>query len=267
MLASSPEGEIILKNNVNVLVAEDLRNAHKDMDRVLREREDINLLPSARDGLRAIESLKQHEVDLFLLDLVLSEIDGIGVLRMLQSMNLPSPPTVVLITALSSPLIINQAAKLGATHTLLKPCDPSYMIDRALEVYRDARSHMIVIGNRTYPLSEIQRIIVEALHAVGMPPQLLGYEYLRSAILAALKESSALHGITTYLYPLLAEGHNSTPQKIERSIRHAIESTWNRTSVESIHRLFGSGMSQQTTRPTNSEFIARMTDYVLLNCN
>ena len=246
---------------INVLLAEDTRNAQLGMEEILRANPEIRLLSTACDGLKAIESLQKYEIDLLLLDLVLSEIDGIGVLRMMQEME--KRPTVILITALSSPLIINQAAKLGAVHTLLKPGDPQYLADRAIEVYYDASAQMMTIDAQTIYVSDVQRMIVEALHAIGMPPQLLGYEYLRMAIMETLRENGKLHGITTQLYPHIAKQYNSTPAKIERSIRHAIETTWNRTSLEAIQKMFGYNMSAQSNRPTNSEFIALMTDYVL----
>lgn len=250
-----------MKQVINVLLAEDRRNIQPGMEEILRTRPDINFLAPARDGLRAIEVLRQEEVDLLLLDLVLAEVDGIGVLRSIQDNE--NKPTIVLVTALTSPLIINQAAKLGAVHTLLKPGDPQYIVDRALEVYRDSSATIIMIDDKPFYSSDIQRIIVEALHSIGMPPQLLGYEYLRMAIIETLKENGRIHGITTQLYPLIAEEYDSTPAKIERSIRHAIETTWNRTSTNAVQKIFGPSVSAENGRPTNSEFIALMMNYVL----
>lgn len=246
---------------INTLIAEDSRNVQAGMEEIMRMQPNVNLLPTARDGLRAIESLKEENIDLLLIDLVLSEIDGIGVLRNIQ--NLQKKPTIILVTALTSPVIINQAAKLGAVHTLLKPGDPQYIVDRALEVYHDSSATIIMIDNKPFYISDIQRIIVEALHAIGMPPQLLGYEYLRMAIIETVKESGRLHGITTQLYPLIAKEYDSTPAKVERSIRHAIETTWNRTSTNAIQKVFGYGITAENSRPTNSEFIALMMNCVL----
>lgn len=250
-----------MNENINVLIAEDLRNAQEGMEEALKAHEDVNLLPAARDGIKTIEALQNYSVDLLLLDLVLAEIDGIGVLRNIQDMK--EKPTVVLVTALSSPVIINQAAKLGAVHTLLKPSDPHYLANRALEVYRDASAQMLHIHGKTLSIAEVQRMIVEALHSVGMPPQLLGYVYLRAAIMLAIQDSSILHGITTVLYPEIAKQYDSSPQKVERSIRHAIETTWARTSTESLQKVFGYNNDLSANRPTNSEFIAMMTDYVI----
>ena len=250
-----------------VLLAEDARNSSSAIEETLKKRDDVELLPTARTGTAVLETVKEHKVDLLIIDLVLSEIDGITVLREIKAMPDIHKPTIVLATALSSELIINQAAQLGAVLVMLKPGDPNLIVSRALEVYHDAGKSLVFIYDKPFSRSEVQRIIVSTLREVGVPPQLLGYKYLRTAILTAAQKPQMLHAITTELYPKVAQEHDSTTPKIERSIRHAIETTWNRSNVDTLYELFGYTISSSRGRPTNSEFIARLTDLVLMRCS
>lgn len=272
VLAISP-GNTKLRNRglnilsrLRVLLAEDMRNSQSGLERVMKCESTIEFLGVSRDGPETVECVRAMQVDLLLLDLVLSGYDGLEVMREINKMELVKPPTIILVTALSSELIINEAAKLGAVHVLLKPSDAKYLLRRSLEIYDTANNISVQIGGHLIPISEIQLMIINSLRDVGMPPNLLGYKYLRSAIMEAIAQQEMLHGITTMLYPKVAEIHGSTPMKIERSIRHAIEATWNRSTIESLHNTFGYTVSTSTGRPTNSEFIARMTDIIRMRC-
>lgn len=251
---------------ISVLLAEDIRNTTSNLSGELASRENVNFLPIIRDGPSVIEAIKKYKVDLLILDLVLADLDGIGVLKKIKEMQNVHKPTIVVATALASEMIINQASQLGAIDVQLKPCDSKKVIDRALEVYQDAGRSLIFIYDKPFAKSEIQRIIVSTLREVGVPPQLLGYKYLRTAILVAAQHPHMLHAITTELYPNVATEHESTTPKIERSIRHSIETTWNRSDVDTLYELFGYTISSSRGRPTNSEFIARLTDLVLMRC-
>lgn len=246
---------------LRVILAESLQEP-SNIQTALEKRSDVELLSVVSDGLKAIKAVRDYRADLLILDLVLAGIDGIGVLREIQVMGLSDPPTIVVCTALSSPHLINEAVTLGAVHCLLKPANPDWIVNRAIELCCQGYHKVVLVDGIAFAAGDVQRIITDIFRELGVPPHLLGYDYLRQSVLIGLEHKDMLHSITTRLYPKLASLNGSSPQRVERAIRHAIEATWNRGNIESIYQYFGYSVQGDRGRPTNSEFIARITDAV-----
>ncbi len=112
---------------------------------------------------------------------------------------------------------------------------------------------------------ELEKYITEIMLDIGVPAHLKGYHYLRDAILISGKNMEVVSSITKLLYPTIARRFKTTDQKVERAIRNAIEVSWNRGNVETFEKMFGYSISSGKTRPTNSEYIARIADKVRLD--
>ena len=250
---------------IRVLLAEDQNCSDGKIEASLRNHPAVELLDVASTGVQAIDCIRRYRVELLLLDLVLPEMDGISVLREMRKLDLYKEPMVVICTALSSERIINEAAHLGAVHCLLKPANPDWIVQRMLEIY-NTQDVVVSIGQRLYSASDLLHIVVKIIHEIGIPPHLTGYDYLKKGILESIRYEKFTHAVTTKLYPRLATEYNTTPQRVERSIRHAIEATWNRGDIVVLEKLFGYTVKDDRGRPTNSEFIARVVDLVMLRC-
>lgn len=255
-----------MKQEIRVLLAEDTKDGQSALRSALLGRQDVMLLPHAQNGTRAIEYLQLYRVDLFIVDLLLSEMDGLGVLSELKRMNLSSPPKVVVISAMSNEFVIAQASQLGAIYCMLRPCEPKQLVERAVEVYQKSCEEVAMVKQLPFVKGDIRSLAVEVLREVGVPPQLSGYEYLQAALLFSLQNTSIVHCLTTCLYPEVAKQYNATPQRVERAIRHAIEATWNRGNVDKLNSMFGYSVADDRGRPTNAEFIARLKDLISMRC-
>ncbi len=248
-------------NKIRVLLAESPTAEHYQNEHALNRCENIELLPNVSDGRQVLTILKKEEVDLLLLDLLVSNIDGIMVLRELSRMTLKKRPVIILLSAVCSELVISEAMNLGVAYPLKKPLDPNTMVQRSLEVY-----YNVIQGgsssSKKFSTPELRSISSALLREVGVAPHLLGYQYLLSAINISVQSGGFHHGITTLIYPKVAETYHSTPQKVERSIRHALETAWSSGSADRFQALFDvPGIERK--RPTNSEFIARCTEIVI----
>lgn len=110
----------------------------------------------------------------------------------------------------------------------------------------------------------LRKEITKLIHTLGMPSHVLGYEYTREAILLALGNKEMLRSITKELYPAIAQTFNTTPSRVERAIRHAVELTWDRGDLDTLQKFFGFTVSSKKGKPTNSEFLSTLTDHLRL---
>lgn len=117
----------------------------------------------------------------------------------------------------------------------------------------------------TMPEVELERYITKIMLDVGVPAHLKGYHYLREAIMISGKDMETVSSVTKLLYPEIAKRYKTTEQKVERAIRNAIEVSWGRGNMDTFEELFGYSADSGKTRPTNSEYIARIADKIRLD--
>lgn len=111
---------------------------------------------------------------------------------------------------------------------------------------------------------DLESRVTEILHEIGVPAHIKGYKYLREAIIIAVNDMDVIDAITTVLYPQVAKTFQTTPSRVERAIRHAIEVAWDRGDLDTLHKWFGWTVSNTRCKPTNSEFIALVSDKLRL---
>ena len=263
-----------------VLLTDDNQQFTNILANFLGEKSDIEVVGTAIDGWDCLEKIERLEPDLVLLDLIMPRLDGLGVLDRMQ--NLSVRPKVIMLTAFANDAMIQRVMMKGASDYLIKPFDMEGIYERIKDVCRFypnmGRENGGTMGNlalaepaSVYQVRQVkQRKPVEVevtslLHDMGVPAHVKGYQYLRDAILMTLEDVHLLSGITKDLYPKIALKYDTTPSRVERAIRHAIELAWGRGNIDLMTEYFGYTINLEKGKPTNSEFIAMVSDRIRLN--
>ena len=217
--------------------------------------------PEATDLPMRVTAICETNPDVLLLDIIMPHLDGLGVLEQLDTLQLENNPKVIMLTAFGHEKITQKAVELGASYYILKPFDMEILAERIRQL---AQVDFPVDEelNRQYreESRDLQQEVTEIIHEIGIPAHIKGYMYLREAILMVVEEVELLGMITKALYPKVAERYDTTPSRVERAIRHAIEVAWSRNNIEIIKNFFGYTISIERGKPTNSEFIALVAD-------
>ena len=223
--------------------------------KIIDETEEFTVVGSVGDGAEALRLARQEAPDLLLMDVFLPGLDGFGVLKQLRE--LEKPPKVILISAFCSDSVVSEAVELGANYFMFKPVEENALLDRMRALFgRD-------LPEERHPV-ELKNLVTSVIHEIGVPAHIKGYQYLREAIMIAVDDMDVINAVTKVLYPEVAKRFNTTPSRVERAIRHAIEVAWDRGDLETLQKYFGYTVSNAKGKPTNSEFIAMIADRLVL---
>jgi len=244
------------ENVIRVVLADDNKDFCNILEEYIEQQNDIELVGIAHNGNEAIELLMQKEPDVVILDIIMPHLDGVGVLEKMNTLNLIERPKVIMLTAFGQEDITQQTMELGADYYILKPFSIEILIDRIRQLAAKNNSPRSAPAKRRSLGMEVTNII----HEMGIPAHIKGYLYLREAIIMVTKRVELLGAVTKELYPLIAEKFNTTPSRVERAIRHAIEVAWNRGNIDMLNKFFGYTINIDKGKPTNSEFIAMIAD-------
>ncbi len=215
----------------------------------------FKIIGSSLNGLDGVQKILELKPDLVVTSITLAGIDGLEVCERLK-INAPKIKTVVLSSIVSDD-IIRSAISKGAVYYLVKPVESSLINARLSELFGG------IVHTRAHNLS-LEEKISKIFISVGIPPHIKGYSYLREGVKMAVNQPAIINSITKELYPKIGEKYATTPSKVERAIRHAIEVAWNRGRIDSINNLFGVRAYVGSEKPTNGEFIALVADKMLL---
>lgn len=227
----------------------------------------FTIVGSTSNGTECLNFFNQKSCDLLILDLMLSEIDGLGVLKRLKEMNKQTFQKVICITQFTNQTICNMLEELGVTYCFKYPFDIHHFVQSTLYIAASELQKPDLMDqdeSEKYKKVKIENEITEILHEVGIPAHIKGYMYLRTAILTTYYNIEILGQVTKVLYPDIARMYNTTSSRVERAIRHAIEVAWNRGNTDAIDDIFGYTVSAVKAKPTNSEFIAMIADKLRL---
>lgn len=223
--------------------------------------------------MQALESVLKEKPDVLILDMIMPYLDGLGVLEKLNSMDFDQMPKTIMLSAVGQESITQKAINLGAEYYVVKPFDLNILAKRiyqlsghemgGIQPNRNSYTKTIISSDETNR-NNLEIDITNIIHEVGVPAHIKGYQYLRHAITMIVEDMDLLSAITKELYPAIAKKNNTTPSRVERAIRHAIEVAWNRGKVETLNSLFGYTVHTDKGKPTNSEFIAIIADKLRL---
>lgn len=244
-----------------VILQDNLRKA-EELASAFNESEEFSVVGSFADGEIGFAAIESSDAEFCVMDLILQNLDGLGVLDKVRRANLKVK--CVVFSALSREEVIDTCMAKGASYYLTKPCDAKTLVRRVKELFIDGKDKPFQQRvNRSGNMSideRISRIFI----SVGIPPHIKGYGYLREGIKMAVESPEVINNITKKLYPMIGEKYATTPSKVERAIRHAIEVAWARGRINNINDLFGVQTYLGGEKPTNGEFIALIADKMLL---
>ena len=222
--------------------------------------EKIEVIGSACNGEEAISKIDSIDFDIMLLDLIMPKVDGFSVLHYMKENDIKKD--VIVMTSFNEEESIREVSEYGVKYYALKPFELKSLEDIIIKVTRSKRSN-----NELIELQDkgIQIQITRLLHELGIPSHIKGYQYIRSAILMVYDNPSFIGGITKELYPDLSTKFNTSIQRVERAIRHAIEVSWLRGDIDLMEEIFGHSVDIDRAKPTNSEFIVTIADKLRLD--
>ena len=260
-----------MEKTISVLIAdgnEQFANSVKDY---LTSQEGIDVKGVATNGREAYEKMLETKPDVMVMDMIMPYVDGLGVLKKIKNTKLDKEPVVMMLSGLYQERAMEQASALGAYYYMVKPIEMESLADRIREFsqksegnIQNLRSHGSTNKEESCSDYEIERIVTDIIHDIGVPAHIKGYHFIRSAIIMAINDMEVINHITKQLYPDLAKMYKTTPSRVERAIRHSIEVAWNRGYNETAQKLFGYSISSDKGKPTNSEFIAMIADHIKL---
>ncbi|MFK7697175.1 sporulation transcription factor Spo0A [Paenibacillus sp. HJGM_3] len=254
---------------IEVLLADDNREFTNLLSEFISEQDDMVVAGVAYNGNEVLKYMEQHKKvpDVLILDIIMPHLDGLGVLEKLREMNLNPQPKIIMLTAFGQENITQKAVQLGASYYILKPFDMDILTNRIRQLVSNSSqtvtSSSSPMRTNVVPITKGKNLdanITTIIHEIGVPAHIKGYQYLREAITMVYNNIEILGAITKTLYPAIAEKYKTTPSRVERAIRHAIEVAWTRGNIDSISHLFGYTINISKSKPTNSEFIAMVAD-------
>ena len=249
-----------MDKNTTVIIADNTEEFCSSLASHLQRADGFTVLGIANDGEQAIRLVTDRKPDVLVLDMMLAKRDGISVLKAIAGME--QKPMVLATSGFITDYVASTVANLGVKYLMLKPCDMTALVER-LEEIRGGENLRKTDSSRPGQTS-IEAMVTGIIHEIGVPAHIKGYQYLREAIIIAVEDMDVINAITKVLYPQVAKTFQTTPSRVERAIRHAIEVAWDRGDLDTLQRFFGYTVSNTKGKPTNSEFIALIADKLQL---
>ena len=249
-----------MENNAKILICDENNEERTKLIENL-ERAGYRLCDEAENGNVALDMIAKNQYDAVIVDLWISKLDGIGIIRAAKKLDKKDTPSFILMSPINKQSILLEATESGADLCIPKPFDFSslvYHIDALLK--SKARQ-----GNKdSLQSADMEAQVTKIIHQIGIPAHIKGYQYLRAAILMTIEDNDIINSVTKILYPTVAKKFQTTTSRVERAIRHAIEVAWDRGDVDTLNSYFGYTIQNSRGKPTNSEFIAMIADNLRL---
>ena len=248
-------------NKKTVFILQDNKETCDDIQALFIESGEYSVLGTSTDGISAIAAVAEKKPDFLITELVLAGYDGLSVIDKVKSMS--ADVKVIVLSALCREEIVSRAVMAGADYFMAKPINFDVLLERMKEVMKGGEVLVRQSGEDLHRVSleeKVSRIFIN----VGIPPHIKGYSFLREGVMMAIENPSIINNITKQLYPMIGERYQTSPSKVERAIRHAIEVAWNRGRIDNINNILGVRAYVGADKPTNGEFIALIADKMLL---
>ena len=260
------------QNKIRVILADDNKDFCDVVSSYLNKQEDISVVGIAYDGIDTFNKIRELKPDIAIIDSIMPRLDGLGVLEKLQKhSDISQKPICIMLSAINQEKITQRAIELGAEYYIVKPFDMDALVLRIRQLKytktgEKSDGKALVVGSTSEKAAayDLEAKVTGILHEIGVPAHIRGYHYMREAIIMSVNDMDVLNYITKELYPAIAKKCNTTPSRVERAIRHAIEVAWSRGKIDAIDELFGYTVNNHKGKQTNSEFIALIADRLRL---
>lgn len=252
---------------IKLLVVDDNTELRQVISEGFSRSSEFEVVGLASNGIVALDLIRQQQPDIVLLDIVMPQLDGFGVLDSLSDMVMDKKPKVIVMSAMIQEVFVRRAIEMGANYYIAKPFDIEALKCRITEIFSVGKK-IRTDAVQDYSSKENRKTVDEKISTVfitiGIPAHIKGYHFLREAVKMVMDNPDVINRITKELYPGIAKRYNTSASKVERAIRHAIEVAWTRGKIENINGLFGYNVYGRNDKPTNGEFIALIADKLLL---
>lgn len=250
-----------MDNIIKLIITEESGEISQENLKILQNF-NISVLFCSKDGDELLSRIKQEQPDAVLMDSFMTRLDAIGVMRNIKRQNLHTPVFIVF-SSFHSPVLEREIMSSGASYFALKPYNISEMCENITSLVKKNKENSL---NRALSLDAfgIELKVTEILHEIGVPAHIKGYHYLRDSIIMSVEKPEIINAVTKQLYPSVAKKYETTSSRVERAIRHAIEVAWDRGDIDVLNSYFGYTIHNDRGKPTNSEFIAMISDRLRL---
>ncbi len=253
------------KEKIKIYLADNSQEFTEEAVSFFSQSEKYELVGHSSDGKAALEDILEKNVDVLIMDVVLSGLDGFELIGLVKEKLGTKAPKIIVASNLSHDGFISKALSLGASYFMIKPVELSALEARVEDVLGiTPMPNLPQKDFKSVRTKVVEEKISNVFITVGIPAHIKGYQFLREAIKMAIDQPEIINSITKKLYPSIAEKFETSASKVERAIRHAIEVAWNRGKIENINSLFGLKVYNQNEKPTNGEFIALVADKMLM---
>ena len=257
-----------METKTRILIADANPDFSSLMSDLIAAEKDMEVVGSADNGVDALALIGELQPDVLLLDLVLPKLDGLELLRRLGESD--CRVRVIVLSGFVNGQVVSECSALGADYFISKPCDPAGLLIRIRQLGGGERGESPSAGyelgaaRQSRSDANLESVVTDIIHEIGVPAHIKGYQYLREAIILTIRDMDMINAVTKVLYPEVARKFATTPSRVERAIRHAIEVAWDRGDIEVLQKFFGYTVSNIKGKPTNSEFIAMIADSLTL---
>lgn len=249
-----------------ILIADESREFSENCSNLLRKY-GYETIIAPKDGVKVLEMIKCYEPDIALMDVFMPYLDGIAVMNHINNLEKGPKPKFLMMSSSDSHSLEKEIIKAGAIYYFLKPFDVNMLVQRIVILAGQSipkNYRPTLLGAKIKPESDLETMVTEIIHQVGVPAHIKGYHYLRESIILSVQDKDMINSITKQLYPTVAKIYTTTSSRVERAIRHAIEVAWDRGDIETLNSYFGYTIHNGRGKPTNSEFIAMIADRLRL---
>lgn len=252
-----------MENSTKILICGENEEERRELAERLKK-SGFLYVDDAKNGEEALFKMSKSSYDVAVVDLWMSGIDGIGIIRNIDLSGAKEKPAFILTSPVSKQSILMEATEAGADICLLKPFDPMTLVGHINSLVRIKAKNKSGEPVQTTGSPDMEAQVTKIIHQIGIPAHIKGYQYLRCAILMTIEDNDIINSVTKILYPTVAKKYGTTTSRVERAIRHAIEVAWDRGDVDTLNSYFGYTIQNTRGKPTNSEFIAMIADNLRL---
>ena len=246
-----------MENKVKILIAEN----NEFGQNCVREFSSYgyNVVLTDKDGAQVLTKMKFEKPDVIIMDAFMLHIDALGVIKQIRYMKDAKKPMIIVLSSVDNMRFESEILNGGADYYFLKPVEADVIAQRISQLsgWNSSEKH-------EKNSNDLEVVVSEIMHQIGVPAHIKGYQYLREAIILSVNNTEMMGSVTKLLYPTVAKTFKTTSSRVERAIRHAIEVAWDRGDVDVLSSYFGYTIQSSRGKPTNSEFIAMIADKLRL---
>ena len=253
-----------MEKKLKIVIADDTADLGQNCAKALRGY-GMDVVLCTKSGRELLSAIKRDKPQVVLADVFMPDLDILGVLNEISDFEKKDRPLIMAMSSFDNQRFEKEILDAGADYYFLKPFDTDTMAQRIIQLsdWKNEEKPLVLKDNVVTD-TQLQLMVTEIIHQIGVPAHIKGYHYLREAIILSVKNSDIVNSVTKLLYPTVAKSYTTTASRVERAIRHAIEVAWDRGDIDVLNSYFGYTIQNDRGKPTNSEFIAMISDKLRL---